>query len=99
MSVINENTGSEARPAVFLDRDGTLNALNSSSSRGEQPKFIYRYFVVSYDPAIGRSAQSLEELNNLLNDGWNPVRERPMGGAGGKPSIGFASLVLLEKDE
>ena len=24
MSVINENTGSEARPAVFLDRDGTL---------------------------------------------------------------------------
>lgn len=49
-----------------------MNEPNSLLSSGEKPRFIYRYFVVYNDPGIGRPAQSLEELNNLLNDGWNP---------------------------
>ena len=76
-----------------------MNEPNSSSQSSKQPRVRYQYLVVYYDPVIKRPAQSLDELNGLLSDGWNPVRETPMGGAGGKPNVGFVSLVLLEKDE
>ena len=39
---------------------------------------------------------NVDELNNLLAQGWLPVRESPMG-VGGQ-SAGAFSLVLLERD-
>lgn len=51
------------------------------------------------------SGHHLDDLNDLLKEEWQPVREIPMGGGpvGGSPDkgIGFinSALVLLEKDE
>lgn len=46
------------------------------------------------------SSKPLSELHRLLDLGWIPVRETPMGATGGRRSAGIEafSLVLLEKD-
>jgi len=60
--------------------------------------------IVRYRFREDRRQSALEELNDLLEDGWRVVHAFPMGGA----PVGstrrdslyavFASLVILEKD-
>ena len=63
-------------------------------------KYVYAIVIVSADQqansvviAGGRSVKGLS-LSKVLDRGWTPIRETPMGG--GPES--FCSLVLLEKD-
>ena len=63
----------------------------------------YKYYILTFSwPSMEDSGSF--GLNKLLKEGWNPVRETPMGGCpvGGKDSDGmafvFASLILLEKE-
>ena len=56
-----------------------------------------RFFVLHFAPSSMQRTETLDELNGLLDDGWEPVRETPMGAAGGGPNLSFASLVLLQK--
>ena len=73
----------------------------------------YRYVVVKHEEHHayvkhgGNEAfseqevtSSLRAVNTLLDEGWRPVRETPMGAAGGGNTThwGAFSLVLLEKD-
>lgn len=52
----------------------------------------YFFLIVSTE----RTGHSLHNLNGMLEEGWRPVRESPMGGGAGDDSY---SLVLLEKHE
>ncbi|MNI52189.1 hypothetical protein D3C73_1069530 [compost metagenome] len=38
---------------------------------------------------------NIEELNELLREGWKVVSQSPMGGGGGRNDV--VSLVILEK--
>jgi hypothetical protein len=55
----------------------------------------YQYLIVS-------DSYGIREINQLLNEGWKPVRESPMGAAGSAGERGSTirafSLVLLERD-
>lgn len=66
----------------------------------------YRYEVVvtgwlGSDDPMGKS---VSQINKLLQEGWEPVRESPMGSVSFPPSnqdgmaYKFASLVVLERD-
>jgi hypothetical protein len=55
----------------------------------------YQYLIVS-------DSYGIREINQLLAEGWRPVRESPMGatGAGERGnSIRAFSLVLLEREQ
>jgi hypothetical protein len=51
----------------------------------------YRYFTVLVD---ARGQGNLEALNKMIQEGWRPVRESPMGAGA---SVSFGALVLLER--
>lgn len=55
----------------------------------------YQYLIVS-------DSYGIREINQLLGEGWRPVRESPMGAAGSGErgnSIRAFSLVLLEREK
>ncbi len=57
--------------------------------------------VVHYDPATD-GADPAADLNAHLADGWTLVTATAMGGAGSAtaaPTLHFAALVVLEREE
>lgn len=65
----------------------------------------YRYYtLIMAWPDMNIPSYAPHELEQLLAEGWRPVRETPMGGTmvGGPNRDGiefmFASLILLEKE-
>ena len=54
--------------------------------------------VVHYAP--GHPADTVDQLNALLNDDWRIISSSAMGGTGGATAPAqFACLVILERDE
>ena len=54
--------------------------------------------VVHYAP--GHPAETLDELTDLLNDGWRLVSTAAMGGTGGATAPAqFACLVVVERED
>ena len=54
--------------------------------------------VVHYAP--GHPADTVDQLNALLNDDWRILSSSAMGGTGGATAPAqFACLVVLERDE
>ena len=54
--------------------------------------------VVHYAP--GHPADTVDQLNALLNDDWRIISSSAMGGTGGATAPAqFACLVVLERDE
>ena len=54
--------------------------------------------VVHYAP--GHPADTVDQLNTLLNDDWRILSSSAMGGTGGATAPAqFACLVVLERDE
>ncbi|MGC3967745.1 MAG: hypothetical protein QM775_10345 [Pirellulales bacterium] len=51
-----------------------------------------KYYVLD-----ATTPQSLADLNNLMAEGWDPIRETPLGGAGGGAGLTatVGSLILL----
>ena len=65
---------------------------------------LYRYFILM-ESAPPQHVNRQSDLQALLDQGWLPVRETPMGGGlvrGDHPVdltiYAFASLILLEKE-
>lgn len=61
--------------------------------------------IVYFDPTAKDESASLNELNELMNDGWLPVHTTAMGGAAaGTPAAadlqtGYAALVILQREK
>ncbi len=61
--------------------------------------------IVYFDPNADGEAESLRDLNRLLNDGWLPVHGAAMGGASTgsdadrAPRAGYAALVILQREK
>ena len=54
--------------------------------------------VVHYAP--GHPADTVDQLNALLNDDWRIISSSAMGGTGGATAPAqFACLVVLERDD
>jgi hypothetical protein len=66
----------------------------------------YKYYqLVIGHPDHGVTSWGTAELDSLMNAGWHPIRETPMGGGliPGTDLTGiaylFASLILLEREK
>jgi hypothetical protein len=60
------------------------------------------YVMKKYQYLIVSDSYGIREINQLLSQGWRPVRESPMGAAGSGErgnAIHAFSLVLLEKED
>ena len=56
--------------------------------------------VVAYFDAHNRWTENgMDEVEELLEQGWKVVSCNPMGGAGAHEAIEFASVFILEKND
>lgn len=58
--------------------------------------------IVYFDPTAKGESESLQTLNELMNDGWLPVQTTGMGGAatsGTESRAGYAALVILQREK
>lgn len=93
----------QQRGAVFW-RYTELSILVRECRRHDVKRYQY-YRLITAIPNHGIQGWGESKLDELLAQGWKPVRETPMGGgpvAGNEvDGFGFAfgSLILLEKDD